>query len=80
MRRTITATYRDGVFYPNDPCDLPEGVTVTLALDDNGVLPPLIEDPEERKRNLKAIVDRMMQNPISHDAPRFTRDELHERR
>lgn len=80
MRRTITATYRGGVFHPNDPCDLPEGATVTLALDDDGVLPPLAADPEERRRILKSVVDRMMQNPISHDAPRFTRDELHERR
>ena len=80
MRRTITATYRGGVFHPNGPCDLPEGMMVTLALDDDGVLPPLVADPEERRRILKSVVDRMMQNPISHDAPRFTRDELHERR
>ena len=80
MRRTITATYRGGVFYPDEPCDLPEGVTVTLALDDDGVLPPLVTDPEERRRILKSVADRMMQNPISRDAPRFTRDELHERR
>ena len=53
---------------------------VTLALDDGGVVPPLVSDPEERKRILKSVVDRMMQNPISPDAPKFTRDELHERR
>ena len=80
MRRTITATYRGGVFHPNDPCDLPEGATVTLALDDDGVLPPLIEDLEERKRNLRAVADRMRRNQFSADAPTFTRDELHERR
>ncbi len=80
MRQTITATYRGGVFHPDDPCDLPEGTMVTLALDDGGVVPPLVSDPEERKRILKSVVDRMMQNPISPDAPKFTRDELHERR
>ena len=79
MKQTITATYRNGVFHPDQPCDLPEGATVTLALDDDGV-PPLVADPEERKRILKAVVDRMMQNPLSSDAPKFTRDELHERR
>ena len=30
MSRTITATYRDGAFYPHAPCDFPEGATVTL--------------------------------------------------
>ena len=80
MKRTITATYRGGVFYPDVPCDLPEGSTVEIRELANGVRPPLEADPEERKRILKAVVDRMMQNPISSDAPKFTRDELHERR
>lgn len=30
MSRTITATYRDGALYPTEPCDFPEGATVTL--------------------------------------------------
>ena len=30
MNRTITATYRDGAFYPTEPCDFPDGATVTL--------------------------------------------------
>ena len=80
MKRTITATYRGGVFYPDEPCDLPEGAAVEIRELSGGSTPTLIEDPEERRRNLKAVVDRMMQNPISSDAPKFTRDELHERR
>ena len=80
MRQTITATYRGGVFYPDEPCDLPEGASVEIRELSGGSIPALIEDPEERRRNLKAVVDRMMQNPISLDAPKFTRDELHERR
>ena len=80
MKRTITATYRGGVFHPNEPCDLQDGATVEIRELPNGVRPPLEADPEERKRILKAVVDRMMQNPISPDAPKFTRDELHERR
>ena len=80
MKRTITATYKGGVFYPDEPCDLPEGATVEVRELANGVRPPLEADPEERKRILKAVADRMMQNPLSQDAPKFTRDELHERR
>ncbi len=26
MNRMITAAYRGGVFHPNEPCDLPEGL------------------------------------------------------
>ena len=68
------------MFYPDEPCDLPEGATVEIRELANGIRPPLEADPEERKRILKSVVDRMMQNPISPDAPKFTRDELHERR
>ena len=80
MKQTITATYRNGVFHPDEPCDLPEGATVEIRELPGGAIPPLIQDPEERRRNLKAVADRMMQNPISPDAPKFTRDDLHERR
>ncbi|MCE2458517.1 MAG: antitoxin family protein [Dehalococcoidia bacterium] len=80
MKRTITATYRDGVFYPDEPCDLPEGATVEIRELLGEAIPAFIEDPEERKRNLKAVADRMRQNQFSPDAPSLTRDELHERR
>ena len=40
MKRTITATYRGGVFYPDVPCDLPEGSTVEIRELANGVRPP----------------------------------------
>ena len=80
MKRTITATYRGGVFYPDEPCDLPEGAMVEIREVPVGTIPALIEDPEERKRNLKAVADRMRQNQFSPDAPTLTRDELHERR
>ena len=80
MKRTITATYRGGVFYPDEPCDLPEGATVEVRELANGVRPPLEADPEERKRILKAVADRMRQNQFNADAPTLTRDELHERR
>ena len=46
-----------------------------------GVYPPTEKDPEERRRILQRVVERMKSNPISEGAPRrFTRDELHERR
>ena len=80
MKRTITATYRGGVFYPDDPCDLPEGAMVEVRELANGVRPPLETDPEERRRIMSELVKRMTENPLCVNAPRFTRDELHERR
>ena len=80
MKQRITATYRDGVFYPDEPCDLPEGATVEIRELASGAVPPLLADPDERRRNLKAVADRMRQNQFSPDAPTLTRDELHERR
>lgn len=43
-------------------------------------LPPAITDPEERARVIGEIVRSMQANPIPANAPRFTREELHERR
>ena len=63
MKRTITATYRGGVFYPDDPCDLPEGAMVEVRELANGVRPPLETDPEERRRIMSELVKRMTEKP-----------------
>jgi len=44
------------------------------------VIPPEIADPEEQERHMKEVVARMQQNPVPLSAPRFTREEMHERR
>ena len=80
MKRTITATYRGGVFHPDEPCNLPEGATVEIRELANGGRPPFEADPEERRRIMSNLVKRMTENPLCLNAPRFTRDELHERR
>jgi predicted DNA-binding antitoxin AbrB/MazE fold protein len=83
MARTyqaVRAIYRAGAFIPQEPCDLPEGAAVELIIHRPGIYPPEITDPEEQARLLKLVTERMMRNPIPADAPRFTRDELHERR
>ena len=56
---------------------------VLTLLDDTNpgnILPPEITDPAERARTLEEIVRCMQSNLIAPDAPRFTREELHERR
>ena len=39
-----------------------------------------VTDAAERSRLLAALLERMRANPIPANAPRFTREELHERR
>jgi len=80
MSQTIKAVYHNGAFIPQEPCDLPEGVQVDVVISDPYTIPPRITDPEERERMMAELLRRMHENPISENAPRFTRDELHERR
>jgi hypothetical protein len=40
---------------------------------------PEIVDPQERARILRTVAQNMRDNPLPTGAPRFTRDELHER-
>ena len=80
MSQTIKAVYHNGAFIPQEPCDLPEGVQVDVVISDPYTIPPRITDPEERERMMAELLRRMHEKPISENAPRFTRDELHERR
>ncbi len=47
---------------------------------DPHTIPPAITDEAERAAILRRMVERMKANPIPADSPRFTREELHERR
>ena len=80
MIRRIRAVYRDGAFRPETPCDLPDNSQVELLIQENSVQKPGVTDPDERLRILRQVTGRMQGNPIPPGAPRFSRDELHERR
>jgi predicted DNA-binding antitoxin AbrB/MazE fold protein len=81
MAQKFKAIYQEGKFILQEPCDLPEGTEVELTIGSPSLSPPAITDPEERKRVMKELVERMQANPIPAEAPRrFTREELHERR
>jgi predicted DNA-binding antitoxin AbrB/MazE fold protein len=81
MAQRLRAIYQNGAFVPQSPCNLPENSEVDLVIERPHVLPPLMTDPNERRRILDQLVERMRANPIPADAPRhFTREELHERR
>jgi hypothetical protein len=44
------------------------------------VTPPTVTDPAERKKILEKLFRMMAENPIPADAPKLTREEMHERR
>jgi predicted DNA-binding antitoxin AbrB/MazE fold protein len=79
MNATLKAVYRNGVFVPETACQLPENSQVELIVQGPVVIPPGVTDPQERARIRKRLVERMRQNFIAADAPRLTREHLHER-
>ncbi|OBQ08134.1 MAG: hypothetical protein AN482_13515 [Anabaena sp. LE011-02] len=80
MPPTLKAVYRNGTFILETACNLPEGSEVELLIQSSSIVSPLISDVESKQRFLKSLVLRMQQNPIPLNAPRFTREMLHERR
>jgi predicted DNA-binding antitoxin AbrB/MazE fold protein len=80
MPQTLKAIYQSGTFILQTACDLLEGVEVKLFVKSPPVIPPKIVDIGSRQDFLRQLVERMQQNPIPSNAPRFTRDMLHERR
>ncbi|WP_030006201.1 antitoxin family protein [Picosynechococcus sp. NKBG042902] len=79
MSQAIKAVYRSGTFILQTDCDLPEGVEVELLVQSSQVIPPKITDLAARQNFLMQLVERMQEAPIPSDAPRFTREMLHER-
>jgi predicted DNA-binding antitoxin AbrB/MazE fold protein len=81
MSHVVRAVFEHGTFIPESPCDLPEGTKVLLTVCPAGtVRQPEVTDPGERARILREVVARMNANPLPENAPRFSRDEMHERR
>jgi predicted DNA-binding antitoxin AbrB/MazE fold protein len=80
MSDLVKAIFEHGAFVPETPCDLPEGTRVVLAIQPVGLVqPPEVNAPEERARILLTLVERMKRNRLLQNAPRFSRDEMHER-
>lgn len=81
MQDTFRAIYRNGAFVPVVPCDLPENTPVEVLVKGAPLIQsPTEPDPSKRRKIMRELIERMQRNPIPADAPRFTREELHERR
>ena len=79
MRQAIKAIYRNGAFILQTAFELPEGTEVELLIQSSQVVSPSVSDLETKRQFLKSLVERMQHNPIPLNAPRFTREMLHER-
>jgi hypothetical protein len=83
MSVRLKAVYRDGAFVPvtnGDKLNVPENTEVELTVHDPCVLPPTATSDEERGRALRELFASWDAYPVRADAPRLTRDEMHERR
>ena len=77
MSLKVKAIYRNVTFVPQAPCDLVEGAEVDLLV---AAPAPQVKEPGSKISRLKALVERMQRNPFPAEAPRWTRQERHERR
>lgn len=80
MPQALKAIYRNGAFILQTAFELPEGTEVELLVQSPQVVSPPISDLETKRQFLKLLIERMQHNPIPPNAPRFTREMLHERR
>ena len=85
MLEIIKTTYRNGAFVPQTPVEFSENEEVVIVVNKSEKKSAPNEQEtnltdEEKKTALKKVIERMQSNSISMNAPRFTREELHERR
>ena len=80
MQESYRAVYRDGAFVPIVPCNLPEETEVKVLVPSGSeILPPMEPDSVKRAEIKKRLLERMTNSPLPPDAPKLTRDQLHER-
>lgn len=80
MIEHIRAIFREGAFHPVVPCSIPEETEVDLVVEAKGNGAAVSPLPQERAQRIKQLTDRIRSNPLPASAPRFTREQLHERR
>lgn len=83
MSLKLKAIYKDGAFVPipnGEKLNVSENAEVEITVHDPYVVPAKATSDEERERALRELMESWKQHPLRGDAPRLTRDELHERR
>jgi hypothetical protein len=83
MSMTLKAIYKNGAFVPvasGEKLNVPEDAEVELTVHHPRVLSATAENEEERERAWRALIASWDAYPLRADAPRLSRDEMHERR
>ena len=81
MSLRLKAIYKDGAFVPlsnGEKLNVSENEEVEITVHDPSGLPSLACD-QERERALRELFASWDAYPLRADAPRLTRDEMHER-
>ena len=83
MSLKLKAIYKDGAFVPipnGEKLNVSENAEVEITVHDPYIVPATAASDEERKRALLELFASWDAHPLRSDAPRLTRDEMHERR
>jgi len=83
MSLRLKAIYKGGAFVPisnGKTLNVSENAEVEITVHDPYGLPPTARSDEERERALRELFASWDAHPLRSDAPRLTRDEMHERR
>jgi hypothetical protein len=83
MSLRLKAIYKDGAFVPisnGDKLNVSENAEVEITVHDPNVVSATATSDEERERALRELFASWDAHPLRSDAPRLTRDEMHERR
>ena len=83
MSLRLKAIYKDGAFVPisnGEKLNVSENAEVEITVHDPDAVPPTGTSDEERERALRELFASWDAHPLRSDAPRLTRDEMHERR
>ncbi|MGH9967325.1 MAG: hypothetical protein ACREBG_05765 [Pyrinomonadaceae bacterium] len=83
MSLRLKAIYKDGAFVPisnGEKLNVSENAEVEISVHDPYVVPATATSDEERERAIRELFASWDAHPLRADAPRLTRDELHERR
>jgi hypothetical protein len=83
MSLRLKAIFKDGAFVPisnGDKLNVSENAEVEITVHDPNVVSAMATSAEERERALRELFASWDAHPLRADAPRLTRDEMHERR
>ncbi len=83
MSLKLKAIYKDGAFVPisnGEKLNVSENAEVEITVHDPYVVSATATSDEERGRALRELFASWDEYPLRSDAPRLTRDEMHERR